>query len=380
MARVRVILSAGVFALWTAGAAAQDRVAFHGGDLFLNGLNLAWGVNPGGKHAFGDDVGPNTGTPNTDYFTSVFEQLEAHGGNAMRLWLHVHGGATPAFNGLTSVVVGPGEGTIDDLKQILDLAWEHEVGMILCLWSFDMQRKSYGTFITERARDLLTDEQFRKAYIDNALVPMVRGLKGHPAIAAWEIFNEPEGMSDEFGWDYVHHVPMTHIQAFVNQCAGAIHRADPQAKVTNGAWSFYSMTDVGAGNTNYYTDARLVAAGGDPDGYLDFYTVHYYDWAGTGRSPFHHPAAHWGLDKPLVVAEFDVGGAHVTSAPYETLFRNGYAGALAWSWTDHNPTSILAQIAALAKAHPKDVRVVRPDPPVGNAAQPEGAFSTTSNP
>ena len=54
-------------------------------------------------------------------------------------------------------------------------------------------------------------------------------------------------------------------------------------------------------NRNYYSDARLIAAGGDPLGVLDFYTVHYYAWGSTQISPFHHDASFWGLDKPLVL-------------------------------------------------------------------------------
>lgn len=273
----------------------------------------------------------------------------------MRLWLHTNGAHTPAWSG--STVTGPGTDTISDLQAILDTARFHNVGVILCLWSFDMMKTDYGETITNRSQAILTDAVCRQAYITNCLVPMVQAFKGHPAIIAWEIFNEPEGMSTEFGWDGILHVPMSNIQAFINQCAGAIHRTDPTAKVTNGAWSFYAMTDVGSGNHNYYTDARLIAAGGDQDGYLDFYTIHYYDWAGTERSPFQHPYSYWELDRPLVVAEFypPPQCTNCGSAPYENLYQNGYAGALTWSWTDSDHTAMLDQLAAMYRAHPDDV-------------------------
>jgi hypothetical protein len=349
MNRLAVIVIAALF-LVVPGAPGQDRIEYNGQALFLSGANLAW-------QNFADDIGPNPATPDTNHFAAVFEQIHASGGNSLRLWLHTTGANTPAWN--ASIVTGPGLDTIADLRTILDLAWERKVGLILCLWSFDMLRISNGGTITTRARDILTNEIFRGMYVTNALIPMVQALKDHPGIIAWEIFNEPEGMSDEFGWSFNDHVPMSAIQAFINQCAGAIHRADPKAKVSNGSWSFYAATDVGAGNQNYYTDARLIAAGGDPDGVLDFYMVHYYDWAGTQRSPFQHPASYWALDKPLVVAEFYPPPACVNcgSGPYENLYQSGYAGALAWSWTDSDPAAILAQMIALANAHPVDVLI-----------------------
>jgi hypothetical protein len=285
-----VLLITGIIVLGDSAVWADNsRIYFNNQDLFLNGLNLAW-------RSFANDIGPSAGTPDLAHFEDVFSQLEANGANCMRLWLHTNGANTPAWSGYT--VTGPGTNTIADLEAILDLAWEHNVSLMLCLWSFDMLRESYGTTITDRSMAILTDATYRQSYINNSLIPMVTALQGHPAILAWEIFNEPEGMSNEFGWSGIRRVSMANIQTFVNLCAGAIHRTDPYVLVTNGCWDMQAGTDVD-GHTNYYTDARLIAAGGDPDGTLDFYCIHYYDWAGTAHSPFMHSASYWGLDKPL---------------------------------------------------------------------------------
>ena len=347
-----------------AGAQPDDRILFNGQELWLSGGNVAW-IN------FARDIGP--GNTNLARFEEIFQQLNERGGNAMRLWLHTTGAATPEWNG--NEVVGPGAGAIEDLRAILDAAWRHEIGLMLCLWSFDMLRISNGPAITDRAFALLGDAGLTQTYIDNALVPMVDSLVGHPAIIAWEIFNEPEGMSVEHGWDFNRHVPMAAIQRFINQTAGAIHRTDPRAQITNGSWAFIASSDVGAGNFNYYTDERLIAAGGDSDGTLDFYTTHYYEWAGTARSPFHHDKDHWGLDKPLVIAEFFMGagddgdpeyvyGIH-HSELYETLFNRGYAGALAWQWFNYpvsaegvvNWPRMLAASEQMFELHPEAVDV-----------------------
>ncbi len=363
----------------------SSRIEYNNQDLFLSGANLAW-------KSFARDIGP--GNTDFDHFADVLLQIHDHGGNALRLWLHTTGVVSPEFDN-DGLVIGPGEGTIEDLRQILDLAWEREVGMKLCLWSFDMQRLTIGDNLLARNRLMLTDTSYTMAYVNNALIPMVDSLKGHPGIIAWEIFNEPEGMSDEFGWRETDHVAMSNIQRFVNLCAGAIHRTDPEAKVTNGVWSFKALTDVATlskssldlsqlseiekqelkksfqqkyrselnadeiieylqkinkiNGFNYYTDERIISEGGDEDGTLDFYSVHYYTHLGESVSPFTHGTNHWSLDKPIVVAEFAMSNTDgvLKDDLFKQLFQNGYAGALPWSWTDIDFSSHTDMLAGM---------------------------------
>lgn len=344
----------------------EDRIEFNDQYLFLNGGNVAW-VN------FAADIGP--GRTNMEAFNQMYKQVSDSGANAMRLWLHTTGAVTPAWDGNT--VTGPGEGTIEDLRAILDAAWAHDVGLILCLWSFDMLRIENGDTVTDRAKALLEDSVLTQRYIDNALVPMVEELGDHPAVIAWEIFNEAEGMSNEFGWDFNRHVPMTDIQRFVNQTAGAIHRTNDNAQVSTGAWSFHVLWDETGHEhgKNYYSDEELIETGGDTLGYLDFYMVHYYPWAQTEMSPFHHDKSHWDLDKPLVVGEFGIEGNGTYGVPveehYQELYGRGYAGALAWQWFDWYADRIdqhydswvraLPQMFELSLKYPSEIAIVNDD-------------------
>lgn len=345
---LRLTVVAFLFMVFSVIHAQNNRIEYNGDQLFLSGANIAW-VN------FAYDIGP--GETNFERFGEIFKETHDFGANSQRFWLHTNGTSTPEFD-TDSLVIGPGAGAIEDLTRILDSAYAYDVGLILCLWSFDMLRLEIGEPYLSRNRKILEEEEALNAYIQNALIPMVDSLKEHPGIIAWEVFNEPEGMiPDAFwgGWSGIGHVSREDVQRVVNRVAGAIHDVDPGLKVTSGVHNMHSLTDVDGGDQNFYADTALVNAGGVTNGTLDFYQVHHYDFP---LNPFDHHFDHWNLDKPLLIGEFHPGCSDCGEfSNYETLIDSGYAGAMGWMWLDSYGESIRQECQYLFKERTSDVDI-----------------------
>jgi len=268
----------------------------------------------------------------------LFKNVKAAGGSAVRWWFHTTGMTTPGYDASGKAKPISAE-NIADLKKILDAAKAEGVGLVISIWSFGMldSGQTSNANVLANNKLLLENDSNRQAYIDNVLTPMVTALKGYPGLFAWEIFNEPEGMSsDANGWTNPAdgRTAAVNLQKTVNWFSSAIHTADPAALVTNGANNFATLSP--SHGKNLWSDSALTTAGGKANGTLDFYQVHYYNtWNGaSANSPFLHPVSYWGLDKKVVIGEFwtDLTDGVAGADLYTTLHTNEYAGAWAWQY------------------------------------------------
>lgn len=338
MQHLRTILFSTLAAAACASAATPNRVTLpFGQKIFVSGINVAW-------DRFAGDVGSEP--LDTAWFAKMLQGVSDSGGNAVRWWLFTNCANAPTFDPATKLVNGLGSATIANVRTMLDMAYKRGISVSLCLLSFDMMKANQGSDTLANQKLLLTKEG-QQAFLDNALVPLVKGIGHHPAILDWEIFNEPEGMVKSIAGDWggmsgLGVVQISDVQRMVNLAAGAIHRTVPGVLVSNGSWAFIASSNTLPGEHNYYSDSALKAVGGDPDGTLDFYMVHYYEWAAHTHSPFHHAASYWGLDKPIVIGEFPAKGLSDSLGPlspaqcFQRLYDSGYAGAMGWTYTAHD--------------------------------------------
>ncbi|KAK3785917.1 hypothetical protein RRG08_033025 [Elysia crispata] len=332
-----VLISEGAFA--SRLSVSGDHFVYNGEKVFLSGGSLPW-IN------YAHDFGNNQWAGVKSQVENQMKMLRDAGGNTMRLWIHIQGGSTPQFDNNGYVTDFDKQGTfMNDFKDMLNLAQRYDILVVPTLWSAAVNQDR-----SHHLDGLLVDWRKLTSYINKVLVPLVRAVKGHPALGAWDIFNEPEGMlkigeshddpcfdttklsGSGAGWAGKRY-NYYQILRFINWQADAIKKEDPEVLVTIGVWNPKSCTN-NFGLANHYSDACLYKAGKRQMGKLDFYQFHTYSWAGKfdNVSPFVNKYSDYGTSKPIVIGEFNKknGGGRSFKQLFEYAYGHGYAGA--WSW------------------------------------------------
>ena len=356
----------------SADATDLTRLNIHGQKMFLNGVNLAW--NKYGRD-FGD-FSPETDGYDRNDFDSAFNAISQAGGNAVRIWVHTSGEFNPKHDANGFYICNDAK-FFTDMSDMLDLAQDHNLVILLSLWSFDMLDSGknpniFGDYILPRNKALLTDPKYLDAYINNCYVKILDNVKDKPAMFAIEVLNEPEGMTPLENWSNTAKVPMSAIQRFIGKIAAVTHEKAPAISVTSGA--------LGADFLSNYTDQALSAASGEAGGTLDFFEIHYYD---TGSNPLATAARVFSPKKPLIIGEFASNYPDLT-AVFKGIFDHGYAGGFAWkfkttsddphgSWADGKIAPALSVLSAL---HPAAIKPQRSSNP---STQSQGASAAKSS-
>ncbi|XP_018022370.1 mannan endo-1,4-beta-mannosidase [Hyalella azteca] len=322
----------------------------YGGEkVYLSGANAAW-------NSYGYDFG------NGGYDGSLetwLAEVKAAGGNSFRIWVHVEGYSTPNFDSDGYVTACDRTGDfINDVKKFLDAAQANDILVTLTLWN--------GAVMGNQAYiNLVWDDSKLQTYLDNCLAPLASALSGHPALAAYEAINEPEGSvrvesnsnscydttvigQSGAGWTGVG-IPMERFLTFIGKQNIVIKQNDPSALVTLGSWGQFPQSDAFSNTKNHYSDACLNGAAGS-GAQLDFYQMHTYDWGSSWspNAPFTVSASDYKLDRPIVIGEF----ASVCSlnTPLSDLhnyaYSHGYAGTWTWHWTATGGCSDTRQVQA----------------------------------
>jgi len=176
---------------------------------------------------------------------------------------------------------------------------------------------------------LIATADGRAATIVHVVDPIVRRYGAHEAIAAWDVFNEPEwclrllpALSRTFD-------PFEALQEFLRAAVSAVRSASRQPVTVGsaGTWQLDLVRPLG----------------------LDVYQIHWYER--FGWRALEQPVAELGLDAPAILGEFS-GRSDRVADVLHAASRAGYAGALVWSvLADDDQSGYSPEIAAWARAH-----------------------------
>ncbi|HEY3754954.1 MAG TPA: hypothetical protein VGL42_02280 [Opitutaceae bacterium] len=300
-------------ALAASTCASLTAATINGSTPYLNGANIPW-------NAFGTDFGG--GSYSATWWNTAFANLHSGGVNAARIWLHCDGRATPTFNS-NGDVTGISSTLVPNLQNMLTEAANNGIHVYLSLWSFDLFNNNHAS--------LVTNTQYTTDYINNALIPICKGLKGYSALAAIEIINEPEWGISQTPNTTTQSCTLAQMQAFIKSLTSAIHSNLSGVNVTVGSASVKWDTANGKDGTvgDWYANLGL-----------NHRDVHYYSWmvgSGYNYNPLAsgHTPAYYGWTVPAVVGEF----AAMSTTPYTSPLQmmssannNGFAGHMPWSY------------------------------------------------
>jgi len=327
-----------------------NKFQVNGQELFLNGINSPWQNDPYFRIDFID----------TDYFElkfwkDEFKKMKQNKVNTARIWIHSIGNHSPLYDS-NGFVLSPSTRFYQHLDAVINEAVQQEIYVLPTLWSFDMVIRAgsghVGSDQFRQHRNVLRDTNKLTSYVDNVLGPIVERYKNNPYVFAFDIINEPEHMWENANNWVDGEITRNHVVRFIARCAAKIHDVSANTLVTVGSkWNIYNSSRYngwsGIAHTgDNLTDAILQAQFKDSKAYLDFYSMHWYQWQSTG-APFDEKVSdlYPGVTKPVIISEypgqdlpnnecnctctncdFNISLANA----YEAVYLNGFAGMLPW--------------------------------------------------
>ena len=301
---------------------------------FSYGINYAWknyagdfgGIEGWAKEGVASDPEP---------YRTELRDMAAHGIKVVRWWVWPEFWTDAISFDANGAPLPLAQSAIDDGLKALELADEAGLRIMFCLFSFDgfrPSRESFGIKMTGY-RDIVIDDDRRKALMDNVVTPFARALQNSPhrdSLHSWDVINEPEwavtginknGDPSGLGGDQfdpngdLEHISHDQMETFLGDTIKVLRAETPDIPLSIGSAAL-----------------KWATAWKNMD--VDFYQTHIYDWV-NAFWPYSSSPADFGLDdKPLMMGEYPVEGLdnvdHRTML--ESWFSNGYAGAIGWDY------------------------------------------------
>jgi len=354
---------------------------------FLLGANLPW-------VRYGLDYGRSPATPQGGLHADeaargvldvALARLRRDGASTARVFLFADGRA-----GIRFAADGTPDGLDDsvfaDVDVLLAAAERHHLGVWLVL--FDAGLVAAPSTADGAAcgghGDVLDDAAKRSALLERVVEPLLARFGSHPAIAAWDVFDEPECATS--GMRCPHAVPAEVGPRLWNALGRTLGRTARRLGLGRGEAPGPTLVEraamrafLGAAVDAVHRRTRALATVGLAstanlalvEGLgLDFYQVHW--WEPYGDARLRQAVADLALDRPVVLGAFPATTPRKSvKTVLDTARSAGYGGALLWSVRAVDARGGQdGQLAQWAKNHAAHLhrRPFRAEPPAAVAA------------
>ena len=289
---------------------------------FLLGVNYPWSHY---AEDFGATSGGHRGLSLPENATEVsenFARIRDCGARVVRWFLF--GDGRGGFTAEKGIPRRPDEFLFRDVEAALELARRFDLQLCFSLIDYLWLQDRTGKPAAHANEQVLQFAAGREAFLQRILIPMFQEFRGHGALFAWEIANEPEWAIREFDRHAQAKMHFADFRCFAEELVQAVRE--------------YASVPVTLGS------ARLDWVRAWAELGLDFYQAHYYPKHDSGRRSglAKHLAALPALDKPLWLGELP---AHDETSPSYALESSlthcseaGLLGAAVWRWTPPEKT------------------------------------------
>lgn len=283
-----------------------------GKELWISGGNTPW-----------YDWNDFTGKMKEDKWEQTFSMLEEDHINCTRIWINCNGDKIVNID-QDGHVTGVNEGHWEDLDKLFDMAEKHKVYIMATLLSFDH-------FKEEKWQKFLVSKEECDNYAETYVKTFCERYGGCDYLFSIDLMNEPDWVyeNDECGkidWD--------NISYLFGKCADVIH-STCSTLVTVGTGIIKYNSEKYEGNK--VSDEYLKKLTGLDGAYLDFYSVHYYDWQRPWFGfPFDISPEEFGLvyDRPCIIGEAQNDNEKkfrmTLTEIYKSMYDKGWNGLLVW--------------------------------------------------
>lgn len=336
---------------YTAAAPVVERITVSGTEfrvgtkrIWLNGANTPW-----------DNWNDFGGNFDANFWNTHFQQLKDNGINSTRVWITCSPENQAILINDAGFVSGVSSLFWTHVDQLMDIARNKKVYVMMALISFDHTKNTYQNY--QRYRNMMTSQTNVNSFADNFVRPLVQRYNSNPYLFSIDVCNEIIWMNEDsnngqFAWPI--------IQYYIARVAATIHQ-NSNILVTVGDYAKYTSPNF---EGNKYSNAALQAQYNNPSAYLDFYKMHYYSWVGRwfGVHPQQTPAQLALTDKPIVIGEISANGVYTqntnnqdvfvmsTTQGYESAFQNGWQGVMAWTSNGVDGNGGMTQLAPATQA------------------------------